>query len=195
MNLERLRRFLGMVNYLARYVPNLTDMAHPLSNLLKRDIPWQWSSSQEDVFTRVKQAITSTPTLHYYDPAKELTLENDASDHGIGSALFQEGEPVAFASRSLTTSERNYAQIEKEMLAVVFGLEKFHQYTYGRALTIVTDHKPLVAISKKPLSKSPKCLQSLLLRTQVYNFELVYRPGKELHLSDALSRAPQNLRM
>ena len=159
-NVEQLCHFLGMVNYLAQYVPNLTTMAHPLFNLLKHDVSWQWSSSQEDAFTNVQHAITSTPTLHFFDPSKELTLENDASDYGIGSALLQEGKPVAFASRSLTPSERNYAQLEKEMLAAVYGLEKFHQYTYGRHLTVVTDHKPLVAISKKSLSKSPKSLQS-----------------------------------
>ena len=189
-SVEELRRFLGMVNYLARYVPHLTDLVHPLSNLLRNDVLWQWSPAQDSAFTKTKQAITSAPTLHYYNPSKELTLENDASDYGLGSALLQEGKPVAFASRSLSPSERNYAQLEKEMLAVVFGLEKFHHYSYGKNLTVITDHKPLVAIARKPLSKAPKRLQSLLLRTQVYNFDLIYRPGKELHLSDALSRAP-----
>ena len=188
--LEQLRRFIGMVNYLARYVPRLADIVQPLTNLLKIDVLWQWSSAQEEAFSKIKEAIAAAPTLQYYDPSKELTLENDASDYGIGTALLQEGKPVAFASRSLSASERNYAQIEKEMLAVVFGLEKFHQYTYGRQLMIVTDHKPLVSISKKPLSKAPKRLQALLLRTQVYTFDLIYRPGKDLVLSDTLSRAP-----
>ena len=128
-NVEQLRRFLGMVNYLARYVPLLTNLVHPLSNLLKKDVLWQWSTAQDEAFTKTKQVIASAPTLHYYDPSKELTLENDASDYGIGSALLQDGKHVAFASRSLPSSERNYAQLEKEMLAVVFGLEKFHHYT------------------------------------------------------------------
>ena len=83
-----------------------------------------------------------------------------------------------------------YAQIEKEMLAVCFGLEKFHHYTYGRRVTVITDHKPLESIVLKPLSKAPKRLQSLLLRTQKYDYSVMFKSGKSIPVADALSRSP-----
>ena len=189
-SLETLRRFLGMVNYLAKFLPNITELMNPLLNLLKKDVPWNWSSSQQKSFDSVKEAITTAPVLAYYDPGKPLTLENDACEYGIGSALLQGGKPIAFASRSLSDSERRYAQIEKEMLAVTYGLEKFHHYTFGRQVFVVTDHKPLVSISNKPLSKAPKRLQNLLMRAQRYTFELRWSPGTEIPVADVLSRAP-----
>lgn len=189
-NLEELRRFLGMVNYLARYLSHLTENIHPLQNLLKKNVPWTWSDSQERAFQTVKRMIVNSPVLAFYDPTKELTLVNDASDYGLGCVLTQEGRPVAFASRTLSSTERNYAQIEKEMLAAVHGLEKFHHYTYGRHVHVITDHKPLVSIVVKPLSKAPRRLQSMLLRTQAYDYTLSYRPGTQIPVADALSRAP-----
>jgi hypothetical protein len=189
-NVDALRRFLGLVNYLAKFLSNLSDVIQPLRNLMKKDVPWTWSKTQDQAFLKVKEMVSNTPVLAFYDQKKELVLENDASEYGLGSVLFQDGRPVAFASRSLTDTETRYAQIEKEMLAVTFGLEKFHHYTYGRKLTIVTDHKPLVAIATKPLSRAPRRLQSLLLRTQKYVFELVYKPGTAIPVADALSRSP-----
>ena len=118
---------------------------------------------------------------------KPLILENDSCEYGLGAAIFQESQPIAYASRTLTDTERRYAQIEKKMLALVYGLEKFHQYTYGRHVEVVTDHKPLVAILSKPLSKAPKRLQSLILRSQKYNFSLSFQPGKSIVTADTLS--------
>ena len=189
-NLEELRRYLGFINYLSRYIPNLTDMIHPLRNLTKKDVPWSWSSTQQSAFNLVNSKITNAPVLAYYDPEKELVLENDAGEYGMGAAIFQGGKPIAYASRSLSSAGKNYAQIEKEMLPVNFGLEKFHHYTYGRHLTVITDHKPLVAIKKKALSTASRRIQSLLLRSQVYNSDLIYQPGNSIPVADSLSRAP-----
>ena len=91
--------------------------------------------------------------------------------------------------RALTQAEQRYSQIEKELLAQVFGLENNHQYVYGRKVIIYTDHKPLVSISSKPLASAPKRLQRLLLRLQQYDAEIRYRPGREMYLADTLSRA------
>eukprot|EP00918_Siedleckia_nematoides_P068218 GHVU01148538.1.p1 GENE.GHVU01148538.1~~GHVU01148538.1.p1 ORF type:complete len:917 (+),score=68.85 GHVU01148538.1:344-2752(+) len=189
-NLRELRTFLGMVNYLAKFLPNGASLMSPLNNLLKKEVSWNWSTAQDDAFKKVKFAITSAPVLAYYDPSAPLTLENDASEYGLGSALLQNGKPIAFASRSLSDAERHYAQIEKEMLAVTYGLEKFHHYTFGRGVHVVTDHKPLVAISRKPLSKAPRRLQNLLLRAQHYDYNLSWQPGKTLVVAVALFRAP-----
>ena len=86
--------------------------------------------------------------------------------------------------------DQNYAQLEKEMLAIVYGLNKFHHFTFGRSVRVVTDHKPLVSIVRKPLSRAPKRLQAMLLHSQEYNFELEYKSGKAIPIADALSRAP-----
>ena len=187
---DELRRFLGIVNYMSKFLPNATDVLHPLHNLLKKDVTWTWSESQSNAFQAVKDMIVNSPMLYLYDPGKELVLENDASEYGLGSALMQEDRPVAFSSRALSNAEKNYAQIEKEMLAIVNGLTKFHHFTFGRFVKVLTDHKPLVSIFKKPLFRAPKRLQAMLLRLQEYNFEVEYRPGKSIPLSDALSRAP-----
>ena len=189
-NLEELHRFLGMVNYLAKFLPNSSTVLYPLQNLLKKNMSWMWSEVQENAFLKVKEMLVSSPILAFYDPTKELVLENDASDYGVGSVLLQQGKPVAYSSRSLSPAEKNYAQIEKEMLAIVYGLEKFHHYTFGRQIKIITDHKPLVSIVCKPLASAPKRLQSMILRTQRYSFTLEYRSGKEIPIADALSRAP-----
>ena len=192
-SVEELRRYMGMVNYLAKFLPNLADVLTPLQNLLRKEVPWNWSTPQEDAFTQVQNLLTSTPVLAIYDPAKDLKIENDASEYGLGTALYQDGKPVAFASRALSSAEKRYAQIEKEMLAVCFGLEKFHHYTYGRKVEVVTDHKPLVAINQKPLSRAPKRLQAMLLRALTYDFNLSYAPGKSIPVTDTLSQAPVGL--
>ena len=86
--------------------------------------------------------MTAAPVLRYFDPAVPLTLQCDASQDGLGAVLLQNGQPIAYASRCLTKTEENYAQIEKELLAIVFGIRRFHQYTFGREVTVQTDHKP-----------------------------------------------------
>ena len=186
-NINELRRFMGM----AWFMPHLTDTMQPLHNLLKNDVPYVWSKTQQTSFDAVKVMPTAeAPVLAFYNSDKELVLENDASEYGLGSVLLQDGKPVAYASRSLSSVERHYAQIEKEMLSVLFGLRKFHHYKYGRDVTVVTDHKPLVAIRAKPLGKPPKRLQHMLLKSQEYSYQLTYKPGKAIPVADALSRAP-----
>ena len=182
-NINESRRFMGMANYLA-------DTMQPLHNLLKNDVPYVWAKKQQTSFDAVKVMLAEAPVLAFYNSDKELVLENDASEYGLGSVLLQDGKPVAYASRSLSSAERHYAQIEKEMLSVLFGLSKFHHYMYGRDVTVVTDHKPLVAIRAKPLGKAPKRLQHMLLKSQEYSYQLTYKPGKAIPVADALSRAP-----
>ena len=123
-------------------------------------------------FQQTKQLVKEAPVLEYFEPKQELTLQRDASDTGLGAVLTQNGQPIAFASRALSDAETRYARIE-ELLAVVFGLEKFHQYTYGRPVTVQSDHKPLEVIVKKPVYNAPKRLQRLLLRLLVYDVNLL----------------------
>ncbi len=120
----------------------------------------------------------SCTILQFYNP-NELTVQCDASGVGLGAPLLQNGHPVAYASRAVTDTETRYASIEKEMLAVVFAMERFHQYT-----SVVSDHKPLEMIMKKTLVKAPKRLQGML---QKYDFAITYCLGKRMYLDDTLS--------
>ena len=189
-NVSQLRTFLGMVNFLGKFIPNMTNILHPLHNLLKNGIEWTWTQSQEDAFIKIKKMIVDSTKLATYDEKQDLVLENDASEFGLGSVILQNNKPIAYASRALSDCERNYAQIEKEMLAIVFGLKKFHHYVYGRHVTIVTDHKHLTSIVLKPLSKAPKRIQCMLMKIQDYNFDLMHKPGTSIPIADALSRNP-----
>ena len=184
------RRFLGLVQYLAKFLPSLSDMTASLRELCKKDAEFIWSSPQEKAFQAVKDAATNVPVLRYYDLNKEVTIQCDASQTGLGAALMQEGQPVAYASRALTDTEQRYAQIEKECLAIVWSCEKFHQYLFGRDLvTVESDHQPLESIFKKNLEKAPARLQRMLLRLQKYNLKVVYKRGKDMLVADTLSRA------
>ena len=110
-----------------------------------------------------------------------MTIQVNASQVGLGAALLQNGKPVAFAS------EAQYANIEREMLAAVFGVERFQMYIYGRSFTITSDHKPLESISQKNLAGMPACLQHMLLCLQGYDYTICYQPSKEMALPDTLS--------
>ena len=139
---------------------------------------------------RLKHAVTTTPVLRYYSLDDEVTVQCDASQLGLGAALLQNGQPIAYASRALTSAETRYAQIEKELLAIVFACERFNAYLYGRdEVTVETDHKPLVSIVLKLLNLAPQRLQRMLLRLQKYNLVLKYKKGKDMFLADTLSRA------
>ena len=154
-----------------------------------KDAEWQWTAEQDAAFKKIKEAVTTAPVLQYFDPAQHTEGCGDASSQGIGFVLTQNEHPIAYASRALTAAEQRYSQIEKGLLAIVFGLEHNHYYTYGRKITMWTDHTPLISIATKPLASTPKRLQRLLLRLQQYNAEKRYKPGKEMYASDTLSRA------
>ena len=124
-----------------------------------------------------------------FDPTKPVVVTVDASQRGIGAALLQQGEPIEFASCSMTETQQRYAQIEKEFLAIQFGLKRFHQYVYGQRVVVKTDHTPLLGIIKKPISQISPRLQRMRLHIDPYDYELVYRPGSELVLADTLRRA------
>ena len=186
---KALMRFLGMVNYLAKFTPHLSHACELLRALTHQQVEWSWLHQHQRAFDEVKNAITKLPVLQYYDVQKEVTLQCDASQDGLGATLLQEGKPVAFASRALTNAECNYAQIEKELLAVVFAADKFEQYIYGRSATVESDHKPLEAIWKKPIQTAPKRLQRMLLRLQKYDLSIGYKRGEFMYIADTLSRA------
>ncbi len=189
-NREELETILGMITYLAKFAPNLSEATAPMRDLLKQKNEFLWDAPQEAAFQHTKDLITREPgpVLAYFDEKKEVVLEVDASQHGLGACLFQEGRPVAYASKSLTPTEQHYAQIEKEMYAIAYGCERFHQYLYGRPVTVHSDHKPIESIMKKPLCAAPARVQRMMLKLQKYDVAVVHRRGKEIPLADTLSR-------
>ena len=189
-NKEELHSFIGLMQYLSQFTPNFADRAHHLRELLKQDVPWVWEPSHQKCFEELKTAVTKPICLKYYDTTKSLSLEVDASQKGLGAALVQDGKPIAFGSKTLTECQSRYSNIEREMLAVVWGIERYHTYLYGRAFTVVSDHKPLEIICGKPLRSAPPRLQRMLTKIQGYDFKVTYRPGKDMLLADTLSRLP-----
>ena len=190
-----LQSFLGMINYLSRFEPKIGDLTHRLRSLLKKSNEFIWTEVHSDNFKKLINIMCNSPKLlRYYRPDLDLYLETDASGVAIGMALLQSEQndrsslyPIAYGSTTLTSAETRYANIEHELLGVVGGLEKFNYFTFGRPVTVLTDHKPLIAISKKSLVSAPPRLQHLLLRLANYNVELQLIPGKEMIFSDHLS--------
>ena len=177
---KKLERFLGKVNYLSNFAPNHNEITSSLRSLLKKETEFLWDEPQSRAFERVKQTITQSLVLVYYDPNKELTLEVDSSKDGTGACLMQENRPIAFASKSLTQAEIGYAQIEKELLAILFGCKRFHQYTYGRRVTVHSDHKHISAKMRKPISAAPPRLSRILLQLQKYSIDVIHKSGKDI---------------
>ncbi|KAE8285776.1 hypothetical protein D5F01_LYC15444 [Larimichthys crocea] len=128
---QSLQRLLGMTKFLAQHIPNEASLTAPLRQLLKKDAVWQWCPHHSAALETLKTALTQAPVLVYYDHKKPLTLQADSSKGGLGACLLQDERPLCYASRALTVTEKRYAQIEKELLAIVFAAKRFHQYVFG----------------------------------------------------------------
>lgn len=161
-NVKELQRLLGMVTYLGKFIPNLSELTEPLRSLLHKDTAWYWDNKHQRAFENTKGALMATPVLKYYDVNRSVKLSVDASSKAIGACLLQENQPVAYATKAFTKTQQNYPQIEKEAMAIKFACKKFHEYIYGKQLEIETDHKPLETIFKKPMQNAPLRLQKIL---------------------------------
>ncbi|XP_062606687.1 uncharacterized protein K02A2.6-like [Saccostrea cucullata] len=197
-NVSELRSFLGIVNYYARFLPNLSSLLYPLHHLLSKSRKWSWSSECDKAFSEVKQLITSDEILTHYDPQREVRLACDASPYGLGCVLshvMDDGSerPIAYASRSLSSAERNYSQIDREALGIVWGVKRFHTYLYGRHFSLLTDHRPLVSIfspSKGVSVTTAARMQRYALFLSGYDYDIMYKNTKAHGNADSLSRLP-----
>jgi hypothetical protein len=190
---SEVRSFLGLVNYVARFIPDLATKAEPLRELTRRGTEWSWTDRQQTAFDALKADIVGEHTMRHYDPNKMTQLTVDASPVGLGAVLTQSSAsgdiyPVSYASRSLSDVERRYSQTEKEALAVVWGCEKFHLFLYGIEFEIRTDHKALEVIYS-PQGKPPARIERWALRMQPYRFRIKHIVGAS-NPADMLSRAP-----
>ena len=184
---QDVQRFLGMINYLARFVPNLPNYTLCLRDLLHKKADWVWEAKHDNAFTTLKRLVVEAPVLKFFDPKLPIKVSTDASKSALGAVLLQkhgsEFFPVAYAARAMTPAEQRYAMIEKELLGIVYACEKFHQYIYGVPnLVIENDHKPLSALFNKSLSSCPLRVQRFMLRLQLYDFLFLFTPGKFLHI-------------
>lgn len=194
-NVSELRRFMGMVNQLGKFTPNLATLTQPLRDLLSKRNAWLWGESQAKAFQQVKDELSKPTTLALYDPMADAKISADASSHGLGAVLLQkadtEWKPVAYASRSLSETECRYAQIEKEALATTWACEKFSMYVLGKKIAIETDHKPLVPLlGTRHLDNLPPRVLRFRLRLARFSYSIEHVPGKLLYIADTLSRAP-----
>lgn len=197
-DVSQLRSFLGLINYYSRFIPNLASVLAPLNALLCKGKQWLWSLECEDAFDKVKTLLLSQSVLTHYDPQLPIRLACDASPYGVGaviSHILPDGleKPIAFASRTLSKAEQNYAQIEREALGIVFGVRKFYQYLYGRKFTLLTDHRPLTTIfspTKAIPSMAAARMQRWALLLAAYDYDIQYRVGAHHCNADGLSRLP-----
>ena len=187
-DVETMRSFLGLVNYLNRFSPCLAELSEPLREVCRQDTEFQLTKSVCVAFLKTKEEISKNVTLPYFNPRSD-TLQTDASKKGLGAVILQDSKPVMFASRALTGAEKNYQNLERECLAMIWGMEKFHYFLYGKHFTLKTDQKPLVSIYKKHMVEISPRIQRLVVRSFPYQpFDVQYRRGKEIPLADALSQ-------
>ena len=187
-NIASLQSFNGMVNYLKKFSPVLSELSEPLRRLCKSGVEWAWESEQQNAFEAIKRVIMTLLVLTYFDKTKKHTIQCDASKKGLGAVLLQKSKPIMYMSRALTETEQRYSNIERELLAIVFALERLNHYTLGRTITVQSDHQPLQSFWKKLIVSARSRLQRLLLRLAHYDINIEFLRGKENVIADAMSR-------
>ena len=186
------------MNYYCKFLPNLSSALHPLYCLLQKSSSWSLGLHEEEAFQKAKDLLSSPRALTHFDPSRKLVPSGDACPFGLRADLSQVMEdgaerPISYASRSLTDTEKRYSQLDKEALAVIFGVNKFHQYLYGHPFTIYTDHKPLTYLFSHTESLSQMSsarLQCWALTLNSYNYSVTHCRGCDNSNADALSRLP-----
>ena len=190
-NVAKLRSFLGMMNYLSRFIKDFSIISEPLRRLTKKDADWVWAIEQDAAFSSLKNLLVENACAAYFGVKKATSLIVDRSPTGLGSILLQDDRAISFASRSLSDVENRYSQTEREALGVVWTCEHFNQYLQGDPLfTIITDHEPLLCIWKK--SRPPLRIERWGLRLQPCNYLMKYIPGSK-NPTDYMSRNPINI--
>lgn len=187
---SEVRSFLGLVEYLGRFIPNLSDLCEPLRKLRRKSEPFVFGAEQAKAFSELKNVLSDHKTLGYFDVTAHTSVIADASPVALGAVLVQNqggvNKVIYYANRSLSDVERRYSQTEKESLALVWACEKFQSYLLGIDFDLITDHQPLLKIYS-PKSKPSARIERWVLRLQPYNFRVVYVKGKN-NIADPLSR-------
>lgn len=169
-----LQKFLGIITYLSKFIPNMSQKSALFYHLLQKDAKWSWRKGEDDAFTGLKAAISSAPVVKFFDSKEPVTLSVDEGSKGLGAIVLQNDRSMAYASKALTLSQQNYAKLKKrDARNIVFGCKRFHDYLYAhREVTVETDHKPLQTILKIPIHQAPLHLQKMILRTKCYSLNV-----------------------
>ena len=197
-NVSELNSYLGLLTYYSRFLPNLSTALAPLHKLLHRNEHWKWTPAQDQAFERSKKMLLESQLLVHFDPSLEIRLACDASSYGIGAVLSHQmpdgsEKPVGFVSRTLTDAEKKYSQIEKEALACVYGVKRFHSYLYGHHFVLQTDHKPLVTLFNENREVPPQAanrIQRWALTLASYEYAIACRGTRQHANANAMSRLP-----
>ena len=192
-----LKSFLGLMMFYSRFMPHHSTVLAPLNNLLKKNVPWKWTKSEDAAFTAAKNLLLNSRTLVHYNESLPLVLSCDASSYGAGAVLSHvingKHQPIAFSSCTLTEAQRNYSQLEKEAFSIIFGLKRFHQYLCGNSFTILTDHRPLLTLLGPHCSvpaHTASRLQRWALILASYHYKIEYRSTTAHADADRMSRLP-----
>lgn len=196
-NVMQVKSYLGLLNYYGQFIPMLSSKLKPLYDLCKKEVPFVWSEECEKSFKESKELLVSDKILVHYDPNLPLIVTCDASSYGVGAVLSHRvnglDKPIMFASSTLSNAEKGYSQIEREALAIMFAVKKFHKFVFGRQFTLVTDHQPLQYIfgnkSRIPVTSANR-LQRWAIILSGYMYTIEYKKGKSIGNADALSRLP-----
>ena len=194
-SVSEVRSLLGMATYSSQFIPNFATITEPLRSLTRKGTHFSWTKEHDNAYRKLKEALTNSPVMSYFDIQWDTMVLVDTSPIGISAILAQkekgtnENRMIAYASRALTPVEKRYSQTEREALSVVWRIEYFHLYLFGAPFTLYMDHKPLELIYANPCSKPPARIQRWMLRLQQYDFEVVYKKGSDSP-ADFLSRHP-----
>ena len=193
-NVRDVRSFLGLAGYYRRFVKGFSQLAAPLTELLKNDVEFNWSKAQQTAFDTLKKAITSAPILISPDPTKPYVVITDASGFAAGAILQQDHgkglQPIAFMSKKLNAAENNYPVHEQELLAIILALREWRHYLHGTTFEVVTDHMSLKHFLSQPTLSARQARWSEFM--QQFDMKIVHRPGKLNEAADALSRRPDH---
>ena len=188
---QSLRSFLGLAGNIGqRHILHYGSMVKPLWEMLQKNTPFEWTESRLQTYERVREALCGGNALAYFDANKPVIVHTDASGHGVGAAILQDGKPCVFALRKLTSTESRYSQIEREFLAIVFGLSRLKNYLIGVRFVLMTDHKPIVQLFNRPIDALSNRLQRWLVAIQHFDFEIKHIKSTSNVVADGLSRNP-----
>lgn len=191
VNESEVRSFLGLANYMGKFIPDLATLDEPLRRLTQKNIKFEWGEKEEEAFEEIKNRLSSTNALGFYKPEDETSVVADASPYALGAVLIQtdkfgESRVICYASKSLTDTERRYCQTEKEALALVWAVERFQTYLIGREFKLLTDCKALTFLfshTSRPCAR----VERWVLRLQGFRYTVIFISGKE-NLADVFSR-------
>lgn len=189
---EEIRSFLGLANFLAKFISDLSTLSHPLRELTKHGVSFEWTQKHTNAFNELKNQLAKPTILGYYDVKDRTRVVADASPVGLGAVLLQFDSRgprvISFASRALTDVEKRYAQTEKEALALIWAVERFKNFLYGKEFELVTDCKPLEIIFG-PNSRPCARIERWVMRLMAFKYRIIFKPGKT-NIADSLSRLP-----